>query len=115
MAKTKRSAGPPASPPTGNLVIDPFGPMQQRRITQSRIASSVFTLDDGTKIVVKPMVGDIRRAIDQYNLEGQPLYFLSLGSTITTLAPKRLLKDAASKGAKRTSKAGRKKSKGGKS
>jgi len=104
MAK-KSKVGPPlpATAPPG-LVINPFGPMQQRKITRSKIVESVVTLSDGTKLLIKPVVGDIRRAVDQYNEKGEPVYFLALGQTITTKAPKRLLKKSP-----KTARKGRKK------
>jgi hypothetical protein len=74
------------------LVINPFGETQQRKITQSKIAESVFSLNDGTKLIVRPLVSDIRRAVKQYNQFGQPLYFLTLGHQIITKAPKKLRK-----------------------
>jgi len=74
------------------VAINPFGPTKQRDIVKSRVAASQFTLSDRTKLVVTPMVSDVRRAIDQYNREGQPLYFLTMGYQIKTDAPKSLLK-----------------------
>jgi hypothetical protein len=83
------SAAPPAAVP---LVVNPFGPTKQRDIIKSKVLSSQFTLSDRTKIVITPRVSDVRRAIDQYNQEGHPLYFLTMGYEIKTYAPKSLLK-----------------------
>jgi hypothetical protein len=90
--KRKTSAKPSASTAALPVVINPFGPTKQRDIIKSRVIASQFTLSDGTKIVITPMVSDVRRAVDQYNQEGQPLYFLTMGYQIKTSAPKSLLK-----------------------
>jgi hypothetical protein len=74
------------------LAVDPFGPTEQRKITHAKIAESVFTLSDGTKLVIKPVVGDVRRATGQFNENGEPLYFLALGQMLTTKAPEKLLR-----------------------
>ena len=88
-APTKVVGAAPAAVP---LVVNPFGPTKQREIVRSKVAASQFTLSDRTKIVITPMVSDVRRAVDQYNQEGQPLYFLTMGYQIKTTAPKSLLK-----------------------
>jgi hypothetical protein len=92
--KARRAVKPdaPAAPAIGLGAINPFGPTQQRKIRTSTVKESVFTLNDGTRLIVKPIVSDIRRAVKQYNFDGQPLYFLTLGNTIVTKAPKRLMK-----------------------
>jgi hypothetical protein len=90
--KRKSSAKPSAPAATLPIVVNPFGPTKQRDIVKSRVIASQFKLSDGTKIVVTPMVSDVRRAVDQYNQEGQPLYFLTMGYKIKTFAPKSLLK-----------------------
>ena len=95
MAK-KQKAGLPQQPmgtqPMRTATINPFGPTQPRRITRTRVQDSEFILEDGTKIVVRPVIGDVRRAVDQYNESGEPLYFLTIGQTLTTKAPRSLLK-----------------------
>jgi hypothetical protein len=74
------------------MVVNPFGETQQRKIVGSKIAVSEFTLSDGTKLTVRPMVADIRRAVNQFSANGEPLYFLTVGTTISTKAPKKLLR-----------------------
>jgi hypothetical protein len=74
--------------------IDPFGPTQHRVVTRQKVASSSFTLSDGTRIKVKPKIGDVRRALNQFNTKGQPLYFMTLGYDLETIAPQGLLKKA---------------------
>jgi len=91
--KRKSSKGVLAlSAQTPAFLINPFGPTQQRTIKKAKVATSVYTLDDGTKLLVKPIISDIRRAVGQFNQENQPLYFLTLGQIINTKAPKKLQK-----------------------
>lgn len=97
----KQMAAPPVAIPS--IVVDPFGPTKQRHIVKSKIVTSEFLLDDGTKLLVTPIVSDVRRAVDQFNLNGDPLYFLTMGQTVKTRAPKKLLR--------KVSRAGRRKKK----
>lgn len=93
MAKGKRAqkgAAPLPVVPTASLVINPFGPTKQRVVAKSKIVSSEFILDDGTKLVVTPIVADVRRAVDQFNQNGDPLYFLTMGQTVVTVSPPNL-------------------------
>src|SRR5262245_2314088 len=97
MAKKRRTAAPKAAklePEAGiaALAINPFGETQQRKIKRSKIVDSKITLTDGTQLIIRPIVSDIRRAVKQYNVDGQPLYFLTLGYSITTKAPRKLLR-----------------------
>jgi hypothetical protein len=105
MAKKSMSAAAPSSAPLAQpsgANVNPFGPTEQRKITRSHVAESVFTLSDGTKLRVKPVVGDVRRAVEQYNIDGNPVYFLSLGMTIVTDAPKSLRRPEPKKDKKAT-------------
>jgi hypothetical protein len=105
MAKRlKRTDAPPPGPlaqPTGGSV-NVFGPTEQRKIVRSHVTESVFTLSDGTKLRVKPIMGDVRRAVEQYNVDGNPVYFLSLGMTIVTDAPRGLRSPTLKKDKKAT-------------
>ncbi len=74
------------------LIIDWTGPTQERKVARSKAEPHVFTLDDGTKLIVKSAIVDVKRAIKQYNQQGQPLYFVTMAHSITTDAPKSLLK-----------------------
>jgi hypothetical protein len=82
--------------PVRPLAINPFGPTEPRKITRTKIQESEFLLEDGTKLLVRPLLADVRRAVDQYNEVGEPLYFLTMGNTLTTKPPKSLLKTAQS-------------------
>jgi hypothetical protein len=81
----------PPSPAAGAPVINPFGETEQRKIVKSKVLASELKLSDGTKLVVTPLVSDVRRATKQFNANGEPLYFLTIGANILTKAPKKLL------------------------
>jgi hypothetical protein len=106
MAKRKRALKAAALPTLGTPpVVNPFGPTKQRVVAKSKIVSSEFTLDDGTKLLVTPIVADVRRAVDQFNQDGDPLYFLTMGQTVTTVSPHHLRrKPVASKVTKKKKK-----------
>src|ERR1700676_5507497 len=94
-AAKKRKTGtvPVSAQPTMQPeVINPLGETQVRKIVKSKIQESVFTLSDGTKLILKPLIGDVRRAVGQYNAVGQPLYFLSIGNTLESKPPKSLMR-----------------------
>lgn len=100
MAKktTKEQAALAAPAP---VVVNPFGETEHRKIVRYQVQESIFTLDDGTKLVVRPLVSDIRRAVGQYDSNGQPIYFLTLGQNVRADAPKKLRRPAVAKKAKR--------------
>jgi hypothetical protein len=110
--QSKKTVTPatPAAPPGS---INPFGPTEQRQIIRSKVVESIFTLSDGTQLLIKPIVGDIRRAVGQYNQQGDPVYFLAIGQTITTKSPKALRKNAP-RVTKKAAKRPKKRSSGGK-
>ncbi len=69
-----------------------MGQLEQRRIPKLKVATSEYTLDDGSVIRVKPIIVDIKRAIDQYGVDGKPLYILTLTNITETTSPPRLMK-----------------------
>ncbi|MBZ0139703.1 MAG: hypothetical protein K8H87_07990 [Pseudorhodoplanes sp.] len=102
--KRKRKSSVPASVPLAPaqlpgsmVVINPFGETDSRRIVRQRVLKSSFKLSDGTTLRVWPIIGDVRRAIGQFNDKGQPLYLLTVGHRIETEAPRKLLKKMSKK------------------
>jgi hypothetical protein len=91
-AKKRRVSSPSAQPILQPEHINPLGETQPRKIVRSRVRESEFTLNDGTKLVLKPLIGDVRRAVGQYNALGQPLYFLSIGNSLQSKPPKSLMR-----------------------
>jgi hypothetical protein len=92
MKRGKKAAVPGVPVPRPPFVINPFGPMKQKIIKRRKIVPSTFTLNDGTRLIVTPILSNVQRALDQFNDRGEPLYFLTLGQMIKTIAPKRLHK-----------------------
>jgi hypothetical protein len=112
MAQRRRAqkvAAPPIPIAGTPPVIDPFGPTKQRIVAKSKIVSSEFTLDDGTRLLVTPIVADVRRAMNQFNQNGDPVYFLTMGQTIKTVSPPHLKRKPQSKRTVKTAKKKKKK------
>jgi hypothetical protein len=59
-----------------SLGYDPKGPMEQRDVVGSKDGWSEYTLDDGTVIRSRAAIIDVKRAIHQYNTNGEPVYVL---------------------------------------
>jgi hypothetical protein len=93
-ASKKRKAGLPriALPLFQPGTINLLGATQHRKIVRSKVAESVYTLSDGTKLALKPLIADVRRAVGQFNANGHPVYFLTVANSIETHPPKALLK-----------------------
>lgn len=89
MAKVKPKQLMPGMP-----VVDFAAPAELRVVKVAKEKVSNYTLDDKTVIHVKPVMLDVRRALKQYNPNGQPMYFLKVGFAITTTVPKSLIKGA---------------------
>ncbi len=79
--------------PSPQFGVPPItGQLEQRRITNVKEGISEYTLDDGTVLRVKPAIVDIKRAIDQYGVDGKPLYILTLTNITETASPARLMR-----------------------
>jgi hypothetical protein len=85
-------------PPFGStaqfaLGYDPMGPMEQRSVVASKEGWSEYTLDDGTILLTRNAIIDVKRAVGQYNLaNGDPVYVVQGASLINTMAPDHLKK-----------------------
>jgi hypothetical protein len=73
-------------------MIDFSAKVIERDIISSKIRNSDIVLDDKSVLSIKPFVVDVRRAANQWNEEGQPLYLVKIGFSINTKAPKKLMK-----------------------
>lgn len=67
--------------------FDPTGPMEQRDIVSSKDGWSEYTLNDGSIIRVKGVLIDVKRAIDQYGPDGNPIYVLQTTFVNNLIAP----------------------------
>lgn len=112
MVKVKKSKNQPTQLPAVGVGAPfmpsfPFGTpqimgqLQQRQVTNVKEGVSEYTLDDGTVLKVKPVIVDVKRAIDQYGVDGKPLYILTLTNITETTSPSRLMRPRANIGLKR--------------
>lgn len=99
MAKKKNTKKVKVAPlPTLPPVPTPFSPpdlskgIEQRTVKKSKEGWSEFTLDDGAKLLLRAVLIDVKRAVDQFTLEGDPLYLLQMTIVSNTKAPPRLRK-----------------------
>jgi hypothetical protein len=75
---------PPAQPATLQLGLgyDPKGKMEQRDVVSSKDGWSEYKLNDGATIRLKAVLVDAKKAINQFNPEGDPIYVMQ--QTIVT-------------------------------
>ena len=74
------------------LTYDPSGPKELVDIVSSKDGWSEFTLEDGTVIRAKAVVLDVKKMVDQYNLEGEPIYEMQLTMVNQARVPDNLKK-----------------------
>jgi hypothetical protein len=75
-----------------SLGYDPKGPMEQRDVVHSKDGWSEYTLDDGSIIRLKAVILDVKKAVGQYNLEGDPVYVMQQTIVTNLKAPDDLKK-----------------------
>src|SRR4051812_23552014 len=105
MAKTKPKRqqataaappSPPASPPAGmvqiNLGYDPTAKIESRDIVEIKEGWSEYTLQDGSVLRVKASILDVKRVLDQYGPDGNPLYVMQFAFVNQLVAPDHLKK-----------------------
>jgi hypothetical protein len=73
---------------------NPAGPMEQRDIVSSKDGWSEYTLNDGSVIRLKSVLVDVKRAIDQYGPDGNPIYVLQTTFINNLNAPQELKRKA---------------------
>lgn len=72
------------------LPFDPSVRTEPRQIKKSVEQWSDYTLDDGSKISVRPVLVDVERAKNKFSADGSPLYFLKTAIIINVKSPPRL-------------------------
>ncbi|MGV7219696.1 hypothetical protein [Bradyrhizobium sp. UFLA05-112] len=86
----------PPSPPAGASQIvlgyNPQGPKEPIDIVSTKEAWSEFTLADGTVLRAKAVVLDVRKMVDQYNQDGEPIYEMQLTMVNQARVPEDLKK-----------------------
>src|SRR6266446_6382927 len=87
---------PVRAPQTATLEVslgyDPKGKMESRDIAGYKEGWSEYTLEDGSVIRLKTTLLDIKRAVDQYSPEGDPLYIMQFAVVNQVRAPQNLKK-----------------------
>ncbi|MFM9843083.1 MAG: hypothetical protein ACKVOI_08965 [Dongiaceae bacterium] len=98
--KRRASTGSPApiAPPAFNippalLGYDPTGKMEQRSIVGSSDGWSEYKLEDTSVIRLKAVLLDVKRAVDQFNASGDPIYVMQIAFVTNVAAPNRLKRD----------------------
>jgi hypothetical protein len=66
-------------------------------ILKSEEKWSVYTLANGTKVRMKPVVADVLFVPGEFNPDGEPLYITRAGLMISTKSPAKLRKSRAAK------------------
>jgi hypothetical protein len=79
-------------PPQLALGYDPTGPTAQRKIVKAKEGWSEFTLEDGSVIQAKAVILDVKRAIGQFNIDGNPVYIMQMTMVHHLIAPTSLKK-----------------------
>jgi hypothetical protein len=59
-----------------NLGYDPSGKIEPRDVLSSKEGWSEYTLDDGTIVMTKAVILDVKIAVGQYTPEGEPIYII---------------------------------------
>jgi hypothetical protein len=96
--KAAKIAGPPVVPvpvpvaPQLMLGYDPTKPTAPRKIVKTKEAWSEFRLDDGSVIQAKAVILDVKRAVDQFNIDGNPVYIMQMTMVHNLIAPSSLKK-----------------------
>ncbi len=100
--KKRRASGPPSSiaraqlppgfPAHVSLGYDPAGRMEPRDIVSSKEGWSEYTLSDGSVIRAKVVLLEIKRAVGQFNIDGDPIYVMQLTAVNQVVAPEHLRK-----------------------
>jgi hypothetical protein len=103
MAKSKARKHPtlagPAAPPSPAvspqlfpLGYDPNAKIEQRNVDSSKEGWSEYKIDDGTVIRTKAAIVDVKKVVDQYDLQGNPIYIYQFAIVSSVDSPKALKK-----------------------
>lgn len=96
-ARAPRPAHPAPQPPAPAtmavpLGYNPKGKIEQRDVVSSKGGWSEYTLDDGSIIRAKAVVLDVKKAIDQYDIHGEPIYIVQMAVVNNAIVPENLKK-----------------------
>ena len=103
MAKKSKPQNPQAphlpimGMPAVNPFAQPFGwpttpsATESRKIVKADQQTSVFHLDDGTKLTITPVLIDAKRVTNQWGANGKPMYLMTVTNITDTESPPRLM------------------------
>jgi hypothetical protein len=60
------------------------------KVKSSSADEIVYTLSDGTKLTLRPVLMNIERSLNKFNPLGDPIYQLGTGLVMQTVVPKKL-------------------------
>jgi hypothetical protein len=75
-----------------SLGYDPKGKMEPRDVVASKDGWSEYTLEDGTVLRMKAALLDVKRAVNQYSEDGNPVYVYQCAVVNQVRAPDKLKK-----------------------
>lgn len=75
-----------------SLGYDPKGNMEPRDVVGSKDGWSEYTLADGSVIRLKAALLDVKRAVNQYSADGNPIYVFQFAVVNQVSAPDSLKK-----------------------
>jgi len=67
-----------------------LGPTVSLVVKKASAEDIVYTLSDGSKLKLRPIIFDVRRSLNKYNPAGEPIYQVQTGLIVQTEVPKRL-------------------------
>jgi hypothetical protein len=65
--------------------------LEPRKIVRADQKSSTFELDDKTTLTIRPVLIDVKRAKDQWDASGKPVYIMTLANVTETDSPSKLM------------------------
>ena len=92
----------PAKKGTSPAGVDLSAPSVPVDIVSVKELWSECRLKDGTILRIRPVVAEVRRAQNQFNELGQPIYLVKTAMITSAKSPKRLYKKLTRKTAKKT-------------
>lgn len=93
--KTRKRAGAAVTELPTTLPEMPRG-AKQVKIRQSSELWSEYRLENGSIVKVRPVVSDVFHIKGHFTPDGEPLYLIRGGMTVTTTSPPRLRKPRGS-------------------
>lgn len=80
-------------PTRRKIQLQPGGPPKEAElvpISQSQEYWNEYILQDGSVVRLKTVTTEIWRVLDEYDQEGNPVYFVKSGNVLTVIAPESL-------------------------